>query len=436
MYLEANGAVTFNCATSVNSTLTLNTTTADYIATMTNVQDSSQGLLIRATDNDTTLCLLSLQGSAGATCQTWVNRLVVTKDGTKYFGNPAGSRFQMNASGENLYQYTNNYYIWGLYNDSNSLSVESAFGGCIIFRAQGQSTSSCPTTATERMRINSAGNVGIGITDDNPIGNGGTYRNLLVGNGAGYGVFQGISTATATNSTIVAFSGGTTGASANKNGGSINLELDGTSTSAAIGRWVFYTNNGTAFAERMRITSAGVLEVKKNILAGLEYNASQYLSISENQIYRTGNGTMYINNSATGEVIINQYGGATCVNGTNGYGRAVTNSSDERIKKNIIKIDNALEKIISMDGVYYEFDSENNLGISVPSGNIRIGLIAQQIENILPEAVFTSTEENEPKSIDYSGMIGLLIEGMKEQQCIICSQSQKIALLESCIGIV
>jgi hypothetical protein len=119
---------------------------------------------------------------------------------------------------------------------------------CIIFEAG---------AASEKMRITSDGNVGIGISVENPIGNGGTYRNLLVGNGAGYGVFQGISTATATNSTIVAFSGGTTGASANKNGGSINLELDGTSTSAAIGRWAFYTNNGTSFTEKMRITSGG-----------------------------------------------------------------------------------------------------------------------------------------------------------------------------------
>ena len=112
-------------------------------------------------------------------------------------------------------------------------------------------------SATESVRITSTGNVGIGITTDNPISNGGTYRNLLVGNGAGYGVFQGISTATATDSTIVAFSGGTTGASANKNGGSINLQLDATSTTRAIGRWVFYTNSATAFEERMRITSTG-----------------------------------------------------------------------------------------------------------------------------------------------------------------------------------
>jgi hypothetical protein len=109
------------------------------------------------------------------------------------------------------------------------------------------------------MTITCAGDVGIGITADNPSGNGGTYRNLLVGNGAGYGVFQGISTATATDSTIVAFSGGTTGASANKNGGSINLQLDATSTGRAIGRWVFYTNSATAFEERMRITSAGLI---------------------------------------------------------------------------------------------------------------------------------------------------------------------------------
>lgn len=113
------------------------------------------------------------------------------------------------------------------------------------------------TAGTLALSIKNNGNVGIGITTDNPIGNGGTFKNLLVGNGAGYGVFQGVSTATATNSTIVAFSGGTTGASANKNGGSINLELDGTSTTRAIGRWVFYTNSATAFEERMRITSGG-----------------------------------------------------------------------------------------------------------------------------------------------------------------------------------
>jgi hypothetical protein len=82
---RATGVACFSstvCAPSlVANTLTLNTTTADYAATITNVQDSSQGLLIRATDNDTSLYLLNLQSSPGAACQSWVDRFAVTKGG-------------------------------------------------------------------------------------------------------------------------------------------------------------------------------------------------------------------------------------------------------------------------------------------------------------------------------------------------------------------
>ena len=91
-------------------------------------------------------------------------RMRISSDGTKYFGTFNSSRLQITPSGESLYGYTNGYYIFGLFNDSNSVAIESAFAGNIIFRAQAQFTSSSPQTATERMRIDSSGNVMINTT--------------------------------------------------------------------------------------------------------------------------------------------------------------------------------------------------------------------------------------------------------------------------------
>jgi len=93
--IDCNGISSFSCqvcapafvgGTISGTTGTFSTTTADYAVTITNVQDSSQGLLIRTTDNDTTLNILNLQSSPGAVCQCWVDRLTVTKGGNVGLG--------------------------------------------------------------------------------------------------------------------------------------------------------------------------------------------------------------------------------------------------------------------------------------------------------------------------------------------------------------
>ena len=63
----------------------------------------------------------------------------------------------------------------------------------------------------------------------------------------------------------------------------------------------------------------------------------------------------------------------------------------------------------SFGGVYFE--RKNEIGAR------RIGLIAQEVEEVLPEVVYTDSDGM--KSVSYGSIIGLLIEAIKEQQEII-----------------
>ena len=78
----------------------------------------------------------------------------------------------------------------------------------------------------------------------------------------------------------------------------------------------------------------------------------------------------------------------------------VTAFSDMRIKHDIETIEGALGKVSDMRGVYFK---RNN-------GEAGTGVIAQEIENILPEVV----KDGEYKSVAYGNMVGILIEAIKE----------------------
>jgi hypothetical protein len=84
-----------------------------------------------------------------------------------------------------------------------------------------------------------------------------------------------------------------------------------------------------------------------------------------------------------------------------GYGTG----SDERIKSNIKTIENALDKTLLLRGVEFNLNIEPE--------RKRIGLIAQEVELIIPEVVRTS-EEDGLKSIEYQNIVGLLVEAIKQ----------------------
>ena len=78
----------------------------------------------------------------------------------------------------------------------------------------------------------------------------------------------------------------------------------------------------------------------------------------------------------------------------------VTAYSDERLKSNIETIPNALEKVNALRGVTFDKDGERGLGV-----------IAQEVEKVLPEVVL---EGEEYKSVAYGNIVGVLIEAVKE----------------------
>jgi hypothetical protein len=88
-------------------------------------------------------------------------------------------------------------------------------------------------------------------------------------------------------------------------------------------------------------------------------------------------------------------------------GGTVTANSDEKLKTNIQTISNALEKVLSLRGVEYD---------RIDTGDHQIGVIAQEVENIIPHVVYPKqpSPSYETKSVAYSNLIGLLIEAVKE----------------------
>ena len=77
------------------------------------------------------------------------------------------------------------------------------------------------------------------------------------------------------------------------------------------------------------------------------------------------------------------------------------------MKTNIKTIENAIDKNLLYRGVQYN-------DIRIDPDKTKIGLIAQEVELIIPEVV--QTGDNGIKSIEYQILVGLLIEAIKEQQ--------------------
>lgn len=101
----------------------------------------------------------------------------------------------------------------------------------------------------------------------------------------------------------------------------------------------------------------------------------------------------------------------------------ITAYSDARLKENIVTIDNALDKVLKLRGVYYTQKRD-------PESTRKLGVIAQEVQQVIPEVVVANEGNEDMLGVDYGNMVGVLIEAIKEQQNMIEEQAAKISKLE------
>ena len=140
-------------------------------------------------------------------------------------------------------------------------------------------------------------------------------------------------------------------------------------------------------------------------------------------VARGGTGTT--TSTGTGSVVLSA---APTLTGTTNMATLIasgniTSSSDRRIKKNIKRIERALDKVTQIGG--YTFTRTDG----PHTGAIQAGVIAQEIIEVLPEVVQIS-EETGYYSVSYGNITALLIEALKEERIERLKLEERLARLE------
>jgi hypothetical protein len=147
-----------------------------------------------------------------------------------------------------------------------------------------------------------------------------------------------------------------------------------------------------------------------------ESSANIYYTADLNFQNNEPGGDFYFKNDAGTNVLSLFSSGNMTILGT------LTQNSDSRLKKNIEPLQNSLQKILSLSGYHYNWKENYR------DKNLQTGLLAQQVEQQMPELV--QEDKEGIKSVNYSGLIPYLLEAVKELNNKLDKEKQRNDLLE------
>jgi hypothetical protein len=275
--------------------------------------------------------------------------------------------------------------------------------------SSGSDTLNFATGGSERMRINSSGDVGVGTTSPKSIGN---YKFITTNatTGSGY--------STQVNGTEA---------------GNFYANSSATVIQEARSVSMIFETNAT---ERMRITSSGNLLIgttstlmdSEAVLVATNTGVTQNIRCAAS----SGGAGIHVQRSAsTGNLLYFTYTtGATYVGqiNTNGTSTSYSSASDYRLKDEITPMTAALETVAQLKPVKFKFKSDGSDGQ---------GFIAHELQAVVPDAVVGEKDavdaEGKPvyQGVDTSFLVATLTAAIQELNAKVEAQAAEIALLKS-----
>jgi hypothetical protein len=241
-------------------------------------------------------------------------------------------------------------------------------------------------------------------------------RSLTAGNGLSGGGDLTADRSFAVDSTVVRTSGNQTIAGIKTFSNTISGSINGNANTVTNG--VYTTGNQTI---------AGIKTFSNTISGSINGNANTVT----NGVYTTGNQTIAGVKTFSDNVRIDSLGVGTTASGVSGEIRATGNItgyfSDERLKTKIQIIENALNKVNNINGIYFELnDLAKSFGYTETQQ--QVGVLAQQVQKVLPHVVtnapFDIQNDHNGNTVSKSGenyltvnyekLVPLLIEAIKE----------------------
>ncbi len=173
-------------------------------------------------------------------------------------------------------------------------------------------------------------------------------------------------------------------------------------------------------AGRLRIRSGGAANTSAGIWLNKNDNSGLLGFVGVD-----GNNDIGIFSSASNwSFLVNTTNGNAWVKGTV-TANGVTLTSDERLKKDIVHLGEAMPLLEKLNGYQYHWKD------ATWDANLQTGLLAQEVEKVLPELV--KTDDKGMKSVNYIGLMPYMLEAIKMQQATNATQQLQIEELKKMV---